>query len=725
MASVIGRSFLYRLLAAIAEGGGEAFRPKPAAAGVGGSGAGLLVAAGLPGNASPLLDRHLVTLQRADLVREKAVRPELEYIFKHSLAQEAAYGSLLLERRREYHRRVGEALERLFADRREKFYGLLAHHFDLAEEGERAVYYLIAAGDKARMEDALEEAAGFYRRAVERLEAAGDAEGASRAWLKLALVHQAEFDFAAAHNAYERGFAWRRRAPRRARRSSDVATEGSPAGSCGKSVVLRMGGPFSVDSLDPGRVFSLAASRLVEQLFAGLAEIDAELNVVPHAARSWEVLEDGLCYRIYLRPDVCWTDGSPVTAHDYAYAWLRNLDPQVATNEFPACLLDDVVGARACRLGQLHDPSQVGVRALDDLTLEVRLEQPLAYFPYLLTHPVTYLLPRRAVERWGEAWWQPEHGLFNGAFRLAHFEPEHVLLEYNPLYFGERTGNLACAEYLAFPDETERLERFRSGDLDWADTFELPDDLAARLELSLELDAWYFVLSSQPPLDDVRVRRALAMAVNWRSLAERQGASPATGGLVPPGMPGHTPGLALPYDPEQARRLLAEAGYPEGQGLPPLRIRGWGWMPEVSAAAAQLLREALPVEVDLRWVTLPNAYGDVSGSHLIFEGWIADLPDPDNCLRQANALRVLRRAGWRDPELDAWLEHAAHTPDRAVRMALYRQADRRLVVEQALLVPLVYGGLKELAQPWVGGARPNKMGYWGLKDVVVEKHASD
>jgi ABC-type oligopeptide transport system substrate-binding subunit/class 3 adenylate cyclase len=714
MASVIGRSFLYRLLQAVADPEscrGEAFPGRPAATARAAPGEGPGAADDLARHASPLL-RHLVILQRADLVREKAVRPELEYIFKHSLAQEAAYHSLLLERRREFHRRAGEALERLFADRREQLYGLLAHHFDCAEQVEKAVHYLIAAGDKARLDDALEEAARFYRRAVERLEAAGDAEGASGVWLKLALVHQADFDFAAAHHAYERGFAWGQQAPGRVRRSPD------------QDAVLRMSGPFPVDSLDPGRVFSLAAGRLAQQLFAGLAEVDAELNVVPHAARSWEVLEDGLCYRIYLRPDMCWTDGSPVTAHDYAYAWLRNLNPQVTADEYPACLLDDVAGARAYRLGQLRDPEQVGVHALDDLTLEVRLEQPLAYFPYLLTLWISYPLPRRAVERWGEAWWQPEHILSNGAFRLAHFEPGDVVLERNPLYFGERTGNLAHAEYLAIPDETERLARFRSGDLDWADTFELPDDLAARLELSLELDAWYFVLSSQPPLHDLRVRRALAMVVNWRSLAERQGASPATGGLVPPGMPGHTPGLALPYDPEQARRLLAEAGYPEGQGLPPLRIRGWGWMPEVSAAAAQLLREALAVEVDVHWVTLANSNGDVSGSHLIFDAWIADLPDPDNYLRQANALRILRRAGWQDPELDAWLERAAHTPDRAVRMALYRQADRRLVVEQALLVPLVYGGLKELAQPWVGGARPNKMSYWGLKDVVVEKHAN-
>jgi len=680
MASVIGRSFLYRLLQAIAE-------------------------------AERQLDRHLVILQRADLVREKAVRPELEYVFKHSLAQEAAYHSLLLERRRELHRRVGEALEALFADRQEQFYGLLAHHFDLAEQAERAVHYLIAAGDKARLEDALEEAARFYRRAVDRLETAGDVEGASRTWLKLALVQQAEFDFAAAHNAYERGFALGQRASRRTRRSPD------------EGVVLRMSSYAPVGGLDPGRVAWHGEADLVQQLFAGLADTDTELNVVPQGARSWEVLEDGLCYRIYLRPDVWWTDGSPVTAHDYAYAWLRNLDPWVAATEFPACLLDDVVGARAYRLGQLRDAAQVGVRALDDRTLEVRLERPLAYFPYLLAHPITFPLPRQVVERWGEAWWQPEHVLSNGPFRLAHFEPHYVVLEHNPLYFGEGTGNLGRVEYLAIPDETERLERFRRGDLDWATLLlKMPDDLASCPQHSLGLDTWYLILSPQPPLEDLRLRRAIAMAMDRQSLAEFLGACPATGGLIPLGMPGHTPGLALPHDPEQARRLLAEAGYPEGHGLSPLRVQYY--MPKIGAMVAQSLREALAVEVDLHLIVPANLLDDVGGSQLLLDGWLADLPDPDNFLRHSTVLPILRKAGWQDPELEALLESAAHTPDRARRMALYRQADRRLVVEQALLVPLTYAPVKELSQPWVRGARPNKMGYLSLKDVVVEKHES-
>jgi ABC-type oligopeptide transport system substrate-binding subunit/class 3 adenylate cyclase len=712
MASVIGRSFVYRLLQAIA--GGEAL-PGSSAATIGlAPDAPAPAAAGLSRSASPEIDRHLVILQRADLVREKAVRPELEYIFKHSLAQEAAYHSLLLERRREFHRRAGEALERLFADRQEEFYGLLAHHFDRAEQVEKAVHYLVAAGDKARLEDALPEAARFYRRAVERLEPAGDAEGAARAWLKLALVHQADFDFAAAHEAYERGFALEQQAPRRIRRAPD------------EGAVLRKGFRLVVDSLDPVRVNSVTEGELAFQLFAGLADFDAELNVVPLAARSWEVLEDGLCYRIHLRPDVCWTDGSPVTAHDYAYAWLRNLDPRLTASEYPeypACLLDDVVGARAYRLGQLCDPQQVGVCALDDGTLEVRLEQPLAYFPYLLAQPATLPLPRRAVERWGEAWWQPEHILSNGAFRLAHFEPEHVVLEHNPLYFGGGSGNLARAEYLAIPDETERLERFRRGDLEQALVWlEIPEDLASCLEfLRGRLNTWCFVLSPQPPLDDLRLRRAIAMALDRQSLAKRSGHSLATGGLIPPGMPGHTPGLALPYDPAQARRLLAEAGYPKGHRLPPLR--GGYSQPELGALAAQSLREALAVEVDLQPVAPFDLQDGVSGSQIRIDGWLADLPDPDNFLRHF-VVRILRKAGWQDPELDAWLERAAHTPERAGRMALYRQADRRLVAEQVLVVPLRYGGGNELIQPWVRAARQFGMGHLSLKDVVVEKHAS-
>ncbi len=175
LASVIGKSFLYRLLEAIAE-------------------------------AEQQLDSHLAQLQRMDLVREKTCLPELEYIFKHSLTQEAAYNSLLLERRREFHQRVGQALEKLFADRQEQFLGLLAHHFEAAGDRTKAIDYLLQAGDRARLTDEHSEAIGYYQRALVLLSEPVDEPCAAQVWLKLGLIYNANFQFEASHQAYEEAF---------------------------------------------------------------------------------------------------------------------------------------------------------------------------------------------------------------------------------------------------------------------------------------------------------------------------------------------------------------------------------------------------------------------------------------------------------------------------------------------------------------------------------------
>ncbi len=320
MASVIGRSFLYRLLEAIA-------------------------------TAEQQLDQQLSQLQRVDLVREKNRLPELEYIFKHSLTQEATYNSLLMEQRREFHRQVGEALENLFSDRIEQYLGLLAHHFESAGDFAKAVGYLIKAGDRARLTDEHTEAISYYLRAVKLLEVQHEETRLAQIWLKLGLIYNANFQFETAHQANEKAFALQQK----------IIPQKQPARTV-KPYMFRFGFTGAHVNLDPGLASWGQDVATSAHLFSGLAYINEELDVVPAVARSWQVLDNGKRYIFHLRNDAAWTDGTPVTAGDFEWAWKRNLHPDLhsGTAEF----LFDVHGAREYHEGVNRDPASVGVCAV-------------------------------------------------------------------------------------------------------------------------------------------------------------------------------------------------------------------------------------------------------------------------------------------------------------------------------------------------------------------------
>lgn len=686
IASVVGRSFLYRLLAAIAEANGD-------------------------------LDAHLARLQSADLVREQTRRPELEYSFKHALTQEAAYNSLLIERRREFHRRVGLALEDLFDGRREEYLGLLARHFDLAGERDKAVAYLSKAGDKSRLSDAHVEAIKYYQRAIELLQTGGSEEDDRRAaetWLKLAMVYHINFEFDLAHQANEAAFALQQKA------RSVAPLQVRPPLLTQSPVILRGGvTEMGVFTLDPGRLTLNSEAQIAFQLFAGLAEFDPELNLIPHAARSWQVLDGGVRYLIHLRDDLRWSDGTPLTAADFEWAWKRNL--RAGRGEYPAKALDDIVGARDYREGRSDDPSGVGVRALSDVTLEVRLVSPVAYFPYLFALPITFPLPRAAVERFGAKWWRPGRFVGNGPFVLRRFDPKRLAVaERNPFYAGDFGGNVDRVEWLVVEEAEGRQQRFLAGELDWVELRpeQITPELAARLIPTPNLlHCSYLTLVPQPPLDDVRVRRALIHALDREALARARGAQAAWGGLIPSGMPGHSPELGLSYAPELAQRLLAEAGYPDGRGFPGLC--GISFFPKLIEEAPRQWREVLGIEATLAAGKPQNWRRRECLIYL--HGWIADYPDPDNFMRQAACYEFLRHRGWHDAHYNDLVGTAARTTDRAKRLALYRQADRLLVAEQALVAPLDYGAKAAgtAVQPWVKGAQFSPLGYMRDRYIVV------
>jgi ABC-type oligopeptide transport system substrate-binding subunit len=658
--------------------------------------------------------------EQAQLIEEVSGEGGGTFAFAHGLIATTLVESLRTLQRRRLHRRAAAAIE---AQRPDDFEAL-AYHYNQAGRAEKAVDYLLRAGDRARGLYAHQEAIHSYQQALELLKEAGDLERAARTLMMLGLTHHNAFEFKAARQAYDEGFAlWQR--------VGEIEPT-DPLSPAPHALRPAMGEPLTLDS---GLAADGASVAVIDQLFSGLLELSPEMGVVPDVARSWEVLDGGRKYVFHIRDDVRWSDGVPVTAGDFEYAWKRALDP--ASGSRSANLLYDIQGARAYHQGEVADPDQVGVRALDDVTLVVELEGPTGYFPHLLTVVTTYPMPRHVVQAHGTAWTELGSIVTNGPFRLAAWERgESMALERNPTYHGRFTGNLQRVEWSFRAGQPTRLLQMYEGDsLDGFSLSDLPPAERGRARqryageyVSGPVLSTYFVGFdvNRPPFDDRRVRRAFTLATDRETLADvtlRGYWFPAKGGLVPPGMPGYSPGIGLPYDPERARHLLAETGYPGGRGFPvldALAYHGATAVAVIDYLQAQWL-EHLGVEIaweKMAWGRLLDTV-DRKTPHMWFAmGWGADYPDPDSFLRTA-IWRV--GTGWQNKAYDGLVEGARRVMDQGERMRMYQQADR-ILVEQAPILPLFYGRFHLLVKPWVRKYPTSPIRTWFWKDIVIEPH---
>jgi ABC-type oligopeptide transport system substrate-binding subunit len=492
---------------------------------------------------------------------------------------------------------------------------------------------------------------------------------------------------------------------------------------------------FEPVTLDPGLASDASSAVAINQLFSGLVELSPQLDVLPDVARSWEMVEGGRQYVFHLRDDVRWSDGVPVTAEDFEYAWKRVLDP--ASQSRNASLLYDVRGAKACHQGHVADLDGVGVRAVDDVTLVVELERPTGYFLHLLAYRAAYPVPWHVLQARGAAWAELPGIVTNGPFTLAVWDcGESMVLERNPAYHGRFTGNLRRVELSFSPRQPSRLlEMYDNDHVDVCFFDLLPQaewDLARQRHTeeyvsAPSLSTVYVGFDvNRPPFDDPRVRRAFTLATDRQTLADVAMGGyvfPATGGLVPPGMPGHSPGIGLPYDPEGARRLLAEAGYPGGRGFPvldPLVVADRPFpVPLVQYLQAQWL-DNLGVEITWRQMEWGRYLDrlDREPPHMWLTSWVADYPDPDSFLR-ASRWRV--RTKWQNEAFDALVEGARRVMEQGERMRMYQQADR-ILVEESPILPLCYGRWHLLVKPWVRKLPLSPIVPVACKDVIIEAH---
>jgi len=659
----------------------------------------------------------LENAERAQLVEEVRAEEGVTFAFAHRLIPTTLVESLRTLERRRLHRRAAAAIVTL----RPENFEALAYHYNQAGDAEKATDYLLRAGDRARGLYAHQEAVGNYEQALEFLKEAGDVERAARTVMKLGLTYHHAFDFKAARQAYEEGFIlWQRVGEVE---SADLL----PPAPHGLRVAV-----IEPPTVDPSLAVDLASLIVIEQLFSGLVERSPEMSVVPDVAHSWEVLDGGRKYIFHLRDDVRWSDGAQVTAADFEYACKRALAPAAAP--LIPNILDDIQGARAYHQGELADADRVGVWAVDEATLAVELEGPTGYFLHLLA--LWYPVPRHVVQAHGASWTDLNNIVTNGPFRLAAWERgESMVLERNPTYHGRITGNLQRVELSFQPGQSAAfLELY---DHDSVETLFLQDLPQVDWDRARQRYAGEYVSGpfpsiayigfdvNRPPFDDPRVRRAFTLATDRATLADvilRGFAFPTTGGFVPPGIPGHSPGIGLPYDPEQARRLLAEAGYQGGLGFPTVEALAAdvpAWASTTEYLQAQWL-ENLGVEITWK----PMAWRDFLDTlsretpHTWAMGWSADYPDPDSFLR-ASEWRVT--GGWQNEVYDALVEGARRVMNQWERISMYEQAER-IMAEEAPVLPLFYMRFHLLVKPWVRRypTSPHKLWFW--KDVIIEPH---
>jgi oligopeptide transport system substrate-binding protein len=616
-------------------------------------------------------------------------------------------------RRQRSQRQAALSLERAYPDLLTELAPLLGRFFAEAGESEKAVQYLVKAGDTALSLFAYDDASDAYEKALLFLREMRANHKAARTLMKLGLTYHNTFRFDQAHAAYEEAFTWWQRAP--------VLPDENLAPARG---------PFRTHlrplyTIDPTRSAHFSSAIVIQQLFSGLLQIDSEHELIPDVARRWDVLDGGRRYIFYLRDDVVWSDGRPVLADDFAYAWRRVLEP--TSGSYPAELLYDIQGAREYHQGNLDDASALGVRAVDERTLIIELEGPASYFLQLLTHSVGMPVPRHVVQAHGDRWVELGNLVTNGSFQLVSEDDERLILERNSTYHGRFTGNLDRVEARLIRSATEAWNEYRTDQLDCLQLMPLfsPEghDRARRLHPDEYIggripSVTFLALDvTRPPFDDILVRRALALAIDRDSLAAKWLMGqypPAKGGFIPPGLPGHKGGIGIPFDPDEARRLLDKAGYSHAESMPPIDAQAFRG--DVYQAIVNGLKEQWQSHLGMKISFRP--FVAEARANIWLAGVSPEYPDADSFLRVNNWSGV---NGWRREKFEHLVEGARRVTDWEKRMSMYQQADR-ILVEDAAILPLVYGRAHVLLKPWVTKypLSPLSIPYW--KDMVMDEN---
>ena len=432
-------------------------------------------------------------------------------------------------------------------------------------------------------------------------------------------------------------------------------------------VVYNRGNSADPESLDPHKTSTVYEAHILRDLFQGLVMQDQKADLIPGAAESWTVSDDGLVYTFKLRQGGTWSDGSPVTADDFVYSFRRLEDPATAAEY--ASMLYVIKGAEEANTGKgkLED---IAVKAIDPSTLEVTLKAPTPYFLEMLTHQSAYPVNKASIDKLGADWIKPGNLVSNGAFTLAEFVPnDHIKLVKNPKFFDAANIKIDVVNYIPTEDRSTAIKRFEAGELDSNDDIpteqlaELKTKFGDQLKIGPYLGTYYYsIKTDKEPWSNPKLREAISMAIDRDFLAEKvwQNAMLPGYSMVPPGIEGYTPAVAKYADMSQidreeaAEKILQELGYGPDKPLK-MEIRfNTSENHKNTAIAIQEQLKPLGIEVSLINTDTKTHYAHLEqkGDYDVARaGWIADYKDPESFLGISRKASGNNYSNYNSPDL--------------------------------------------------------------------------
>lgn len=506
-------------------------------------------------------------------------------------------------------------------------------------------------------------------------------------------------------------------------------------GGAGRRADLVFANGVEPQTLDPAIITGQPEGRIANALFEGLMRFNSQGRPEPGVAESYEISPDGKTYTFHLRKNARWSNGDPITAKDFYDSWERILNP--ATPAEYSYQLYYVRNAEKYKDGKVTDFNEVGVKMLDPYTLQVELENQTPFFLELCAFITTFPVHLPTVRKYGDDWLKPENIVNNGAFLMKEWKLNNrIRLQKNPNYWDQANVRLETIDVLPITKPGTAYNFYYTGVADV-----IMDNTLVPLGLKQELrklpdyhtapylgTGFFRFNVTKKPFDDVRVRKALSLAVDKKRLVEkitRSGELPARS-FVPPGIHGYTPAEGLGYDPDEARRLLAEAGYPGGVGFPLIDYQyNDNQISEgIALELKEMFEKELGINLELRkqeWKVYLTAQSrleyDLSRSN-----WVGDYADPNTFLDMFITNGGNNRTGWSNKKYDELIAAAARELDPQKRFQIFQQAEKILVAEEVPICPLFnLVGVQIYDAEKIGGIEANVLDEHPLREIYRKK----